>query len=299
MDCNWDQRILEEQEKKTKILKKLKNKYRLVILNDSSFEEKFSYRLSPLNIVTLITSFAVLIILLVSVIIIFTPLREYIPGYTDVNLRRDLTKMVMKSDSLEQELRRNMKYMENINTILKGGVPPGNDSLEEESVLNSATKSAVKKSKEDSLLREYVEREDAYSLSAGENKGKENKDQLYFFTPLKGSVTEKFEPSKDHFGIDIVAPKDEAIKATLDGTVIFAEWTVETGYVIQVQHDNNLTSIYKHNSILLKKAGERVKAGEAIAIVGNSGELSSGPHLHFELWQEGSPIDPMDYINFN
>ena len=289
---------MSEKDKKTKILKKLKNKYRLVILNDSSFEEKFSYRLSPLNIVTLVTSFAVLIILLVSVIIIFTPLREYIPGYTDVNLRRDLTKMVMRSDSLELELRRNSRYLENISIILRGETPI-EDSSNVESIAQPANNETYKRVKEDSLLRDYVEREDTYSLDASENKKIESKDKLYFFTPLKGSITEAFEPSKDHFGVDIVAPKDEAIKATLDGTVIFAEWTVETGYVIQLQHDNNITSIYKHNSVLLKKAGEQVKAGEAIAIVGNSGELSSGPHLHFELWQEGSPINPMDYINFN
>ena len=124
-------------------------------------------------------------------------------------------------------------------------------------------------------------------------------DRLFFFNPLEGTVTQSYDISEEHFGIDIVAPKNEAVKAVLRGTVIFAEWTVETGYVIQIQHENNLTSIYKHNSVLLKKVGEEVKVGEAIAIVGNTGELSSGPHLHFELWQEGVPLDPENYINFN
>jgi murein DD-endopeptidase MepM/ murein hydrolase activator NlpD len=121
---------------------------------------------------------------------------------------------------------------------------------------------------------------------------------LYFFTPLKGSITNSFEPTSRHYGIDIVAPKNEAIKATLDGTVIFAEWTVKTGYVIQLQHANNLTSIYKHNSVLLKEVGDAILAGEAIAIVGNSGKLTSGPHLHFELWRDGVALDPEKYINF-
>ena len=145
------------------------------------------------------------------------------------------------------------------------------------------------------MLREYVEREDSYSLT----DDKENiSKQIYFFAPLKGTITNEFDPSKEHFGIDVVAPKDEAIKATLDGTVVFAEWTVETGYVIQLQHANNIVSNYKHNSVLLKKVGDEVKAGDVIAIIGNSGELSSGPHLHFELWKEGKPINPKEFINF-
>lgn len=287
-----------KDKKKSRIFKKLKNKYRLVILNDSSFEEKFSYRLSPLNIVTLVISFAVFIILLVSVVIIFTPLREYIPGYTDVTLRQDLTSMVLKSDSLEKELRQNNRYLEDLNTILHGGLPDQIDSLTEETLIVDHVPEKVALSKEDSVLREYVEREDAYSLATSKSKVDQERGGVYFFAPLKGSITDEFDISKNHYGIDIVAPKNEAIKATLDGTVIFAEWTVETGYVIQLQHNNNLTSIYKHNSVLLKKAGERVKAGEAIAIVGNSGELTSGPHLHFELWQDGVPLNPLEFINF-
>jgi len=290
---------MEEEKQKRKILKKLKNKYRLVILNDASFEEKFSYRLSPLNIVTLFLSFALVLILSVVMVIIFTPLREYIPGYTDVSLRKDLTTMVLKSDSLERELELNNKYLNNLTAILRGEDPNQIDSVQEEGVLNSSIKASNEKSKDDSLLRDYVEREDSYSLSKTSDNSAQVADKLYFFTPLKGTVTEEFNPKEEHFGIDVVAPQNEAIKATLGGTVIFAEWTVETGYVIHLQHANNLTSIYKHNSVLLKKTGDIIKAGEAIAIVGNSGELSSGPHLHFELWQNGIALNPADYINFN
>jgi len=293
---------LEHKEKKRQqLLKKLKNKYRLVILNDSTFEEKFSYRLSRLNIVTLVTTFAVIIILIVSAVIILTPLREYIPGYTDVNLRKDLTKMVIKSDSLEMELKRNNQYLSDLSQILKGKVPQSKNNLTKQSTETPSDEEAspsLSKSKQDSMLREYVEREDAYSLFT-ESNTQEEKNRLYFFPPLKGTVTNPFDPAEKHYGIDLVAPKDEAVKSTLDGTVIFAEWTVETGYVIQVQHEDNLTSIYKHNSVLLKHAGESVKAGEAIAILGNSGELSSGPHLHFELWKDGSPLNPAEHINFN
>ncbi len=276
----------------------------MVILNDATFEEKFSYRLSPLNIFTLFLSLTVLIILMVAGVIVFTPLRESIPGYTDVNLRKDLTYMVLKADSLERELALNQQYLDNINSILRGEDPSmkSNDSSESKSGQNAPISKVEKgngKSIEDSLLREYVEREDSYSLELGKERRLNAVDRLFFFNPLKGTVTQSYDISTEHYGIDIVAPKDEAVKAVLRGTVIFAEWTVETGYVIQVQHENNLTSIYKHNSVLMKKVGDEVRAGEAIAIVGNTGELSSGPHLHFELWQGGVALDPANYINFN
>lgn len=295
---------MEEGRKKGKILRKLKNKYRLVILNDASFEEKFSYRLSPLNMFTLFLSLTLLIILIVAGVIVFTPLRESIPGYTDVNLRKDLTYMVLKADSLERELTISQQYLNNINAILRGENPEISDSdssISEGDINVNKTNGSIasEKSIEDSLLREYVEREDSYSLEIGKEKRLSAVDRLFFFAPLEGTVTQAYDISKEHFGIDIVAPKNEAVKAVLRGTVIFAEWTVETGYVIQVQHMNNLSSIYKHNSVLLKKVGEAVKAGEAIAIVGNSGELSSGPHLHFELWREGESLDPANFINFN
>ena len=294
---------MEEEKKKRKILKKLKNKYRLVILNDASFEEKFSYRLSPLNIFTLFLSLTLVIIALVTVVIAFTPLRESIPGYTDVNLRKDLTYMVLKADSLERELYLNQKYLDNINAILRGE-DPGETKVDSGQTNDSqdrqlASHNKIDKSVEDSLLREYVEREDSYSLDLDGEKRLNAVDRLFFFNPLEGTVTQEYNPKEEHYGVDIVAPKDEAVKAVLRGTVIFAEWTMETGYVIQIQHQNNLTSIYKHNSVLLKKVGEEVKAGEAIAIVGNTGELSSGPHLHFELWKEGRSLDPSNYINFN
>lgn len=288
-----------EEKKKRKIFRKLKNKYRLVILNDASFEERFSYRLSTLNIVTLLISAAVLIMLTVSFVIVFTPLREYIPGYTDVSLRQDLTNMVLKSDSLERKLQQNNNYLQNLTAILKGEEPSLKDTVIKEVAVSGEALDPSKKSIEDSLLRDYVEREDSYSLNAPSESTTQSPTKLYFFTPLKGTVTEHYDLAKKHYGVDIVAPKNEAVKATLDGTVIFAEWTIETGYVIQLQHKNNLTSIYKHNSVLLKTTGDIIKAGEAIAIVGNSGELTSGPHLHFELWQDGVSLNPVNFINFN
>ena len=288
-----------EEGGKKKLYKKLKNKYRLVILNDSTFEEKVSLRLSPLNLFTIIGSFALALILTVAVIIVFTPVREYIPGYTDVDLRKDVLDLTLRSDSIENELMLKQKYLDNLTRVLNG------QSMEEIAqdfvdTTRDYNRISVSKTPEDSILRAYVESEDQFSLSAGpkdlpEKFGIRN---FTFFSPLSGTVTSEFSLDQSHYGIDIVAPENEAIKSCLDGTVIFAEWTAETGYVIQVQHKNNLLSVYKHNAILLKKSGEYVHAGEAIAIIGNSGELTTGPHLHFELWFDGNPIDPRDYMVF-
>lgn len=288
-----------EQGGKKRLIRKLKNKYRLVVLNDSTFEEKVSLRLSPLNVFTIVGSFALFLILSVAVLIVFTPIREFIPGYTDVDLRSDVLNLTIKSDSVERDLQLKQAYLNNLYRLLS------DDPIKEEQLdfidsgrdYNNIT---IEKTAKDSLLRAYVENEDQFNLSIRkDNQPKKfSISNFAFFTPLSGSVTWEFSPEINHFGVDIVAPENEAIKSCLDGTVVFAEWTAGTGYVIQVQHKSNLLSIYKHNAVLLKTVGEFVKAGEAIAIIGNSGELTTGPHLHFELWYEGNPINPKEYILF-
>jgi murein DD-endopeptidase MepM/ murein hydrolase activator NlpD len=158
---------------------------------------------------------------------------------------------------------------------------------------------SLKKSSQDSMLRKEIESQDRYTLGVKDNSSfANNASGFLFFPPAKGTVTNRFDPVTKHYGIDIVANANEAVKSTLDGTVLIANFTSETGYVIGIQHSNNLLSFYKHNSSLLKKPGDFVKAGEVIAIIGNSGELSSGPHLHFELWYNGIALDPRKYISF-
>ena len=282
---------------KPKKLQRLKHKYRLVILNDDTFEEKISLRLSQLNVFVVVGISSLVLILLVIILIAFTPLKEFIPGYANVNVRKQGVENFLKSDSIEVVLAENNLYIDNIKHIIQGEQIEFDDKIVIDSTVNYA---AIKNEpvEEDSVLREMIETEEKYNLfnKAGSTPG--NISSFIFLQPLKGTVTNRFNIKKQHFGIDVVAPKNEAIKATLDGTVIFAEWTVETGYVIQLQHANNIVSIYKHNSVLHKKVGDYVKAGEVIAIVGNSGELSTGPHLHFELWYNGIPINPEDYMMF-
>ncbi|PLX12267.1 MAG: peptidase M23 [Marinilabiliales bacterium] len=285
------------KEKKKRFVNKLKHKYRLSIYNDDTFEEVWFLRLSRLNVFSILGTSVLLFTIAIIVLIAFTPLREFIPGYPDGNMRRNIITNVYKLDSLEHELEIRDRYFESINTIIRGGTPASYESSQDTGV--SYEEITFDKSEHDSLLRQQIEEEELFNLSilAGSNN-KTDFSSIHFYPPVRGLVTNSFNPSENHFGTDIVTSSNKVVSATLDGTIIIANWTLETGYVIQIQHDNNLISVYKHNSELLKKVGNHVKAGEAIAIIGNSGELTSGPHLHFELWHNGTPIDPEDYVAF-
>jgi murein DD-endopeptidase MepM/ murein hydrolase activator NlpD len=291
-----------KRKKKSRWYTKLRSKYRLVFMNDQTLEERFTFRLSRLNVFVALGILTIILIFLTSILIAFTPLREYIPGYTNVNLQRSLYEMEIRTDSIERALELKDRYLQNIKDIINGTgfrneVPVSKDSARHYSGLK------ITHSIEDSLLRDEVETQAKYSLYRMENSDEASRKKrslgtVLFFVPLKGVVTNTFDPAQQHFGVDIVAKNNEAIKSVLDGTVIFSDWTVETGYVIAIQHPQNIVSIYKHNSALLKRLGDVVKAGEPIAVIGESGELKTGPHLHFELWSDGTPLDPRDYISF-
>lgn len=282
---------------KRKYIDKLKNKYRLNILNDQTFEEVWAMRLSRLNVIAFFGSAAILIVILVIALIAFTPIREFIPGYPDGNTRRNIVLNALKADSLERELKLWKDYYNNINNILRGGEPLSVISKPDSSVKYKEIR--FTRSVEDSLLRLQIEENEMYNLSVFDGrKTKSNISNMLFFIPVKGVVTSTFSLQLNHYGVDIVAAPNEPVVAVADGTVTLSTWTLETGYVLQIQHEDNLISVYKHNNQLLKRQGARVKAGETIAIIGNSGELTTGPHLHFELWYNGNPIDPQKYIVF-
>lgn len=290
-----------EKKKKSKILQRLRNKYRLVIIDDDSLEEKISFRLSRMNVFVGIGLVCILLIIITTFIIAFTPLREYIPGYGSYKSDRLLRELVLKSDSLEQNLEDKDLYIQNIKNIMEGKEMADSFPVKTDSSSADYSNIVFTKSKEDSLLRIEMEQQDRYNLMATSESDASSVSSIlnvFFFTPLKGIITSNYDPSTDHYGIDIVAEKDAAIKAALDGTVIFSGWTLKTGNTIAIQHTDNLVSVYKHNSALLKKEGDFVKAGEAIAIIGESGELTTGPHLHFELWYDGNAINPKDYMVF-
>ena len=277
---------------------KLKHKYRLILMNDSSLEEQISFRFSALDVITVLTIGCVLLFVFFLLLVGYTPLNEFVPGKASSSLHKELIAITLKTDSLEKKLLVNELYLKNITAIVNGE-DPINISTENTLVLSaSETELSFKKSKEDSLLRLAVEAEDKISISPTDKKDNLDMESMLFFSPIKGVVTNGFDRKKNHFGTDIVAKQDEPIKCVFDGVVVISHWTSETGNVIGVQHTNGMFSLYKHNSILFKRAGEYVKSGEVIAIIGNSGELSSGPHLHFELWHKGTPVNPENYISF-
>lgn len=282
---------------KRKIKQKLLHKYRLVILNEDTFEERVSFQLSKLNVIILTAISGMLLVSGTSVLIAFTPIREFIPGYSSTALKNEATRLTLTVDSLTTVVKKNSAYFRSIRKVLTGEV----DSLDmEQAYTSKETKPVdpdtvnISASQQDSILRVKVEQEDKYSLL---EKATFNTN-FTLFPPVSGRISEVYNAEQKHYAVDIVTEKNEPVKATLDGTVIFAEWTVETGYVIIIEHSFGLISVYKHNDSLLKNQGDLVTAGEAIAVVGNTGEFSYGPHLHFELWVDGYPVNPSDYINF-
>lgn len=299
----------QEKKKYKHWIERFKNKYRLVIMQDDTFEEKLSFRLSRLNVFMFVSILAIILISATIYLIAYTPLKQYIPGYSDIQLREDLYKQIKRTDSLEAEIRSRDVYLTNLQNILSGNTKALRDTkVVSLDTLNKKSYQNIKftHSKDDSLLRKKIEKLDKYNLvysdknkQNGVYKNKSSIRNFFFFTPLRGGqVTNGFKPDKNHYGIDVVGKENDAVKATLDGRVIFANWTMHTGYVIVLMHQSNMISVYKHNSSLLKKQGEIVKAGEPIAIFGNTGQYSSGPHLHFELWYNGNPINPRKYMSF-
>lgn len=256
-------------------------------------------RLSRINVLLLFLGLFTLHGLFVSALIVFTPLKRYIPGYSDQRTKLNAYQATVKADSLQHALEVRDIYINNLRSVLSGHTPV--DSIALASPLKTPPGTVdLLPSRADSALREEVLHREAYNV-ASESATSSDRGGLsgvVFFTPLRGVVTSTFDRRQDHFGIDIVTKADEAVKACLDGTVVLASWTSDAGYVIHVQHALELVSVYKHNAVLLKKQGDKVRAGEAIAIVGNSGELTSGPHLHFELWWRGDPVDPQAYMVF-
>ena len=283
-------------EHKRSLAQKLLDKYRLVILNEDTFEEKLSFKLTRLNVFVVVTISAILLIAGTTVLIAFTGLREYIPGYSSTALKQRAVHLAYTTDSLQTVVELNNQYLNSIKRVLSGDIKSSSfnkDSLLEAQRLNPEEVD-LSPSKEDSLLREIVVQEDKYNFLETAT----SRANYALFPPLKGPFSEGYNIKEKHYGVDIVASHNAPIKSVADGTVIFSGWTAETGNVIIVEHSYGLLSIYKHNSSLTKEQGERVQRGEVIATAGSTGEYSTGPHLHFELWSEGQPVNPTDFIDF-
>ncbi len=281
---------------KGRIRQKLFNKYRLVVLNEDTFEEKLTFKLTRLNVFIFGGLFSIILIVSTIFLIAFTPLKEYIPGYSSTKLRNQASDLVYKVDSLEQVLSVNNLYIQSVKELLTGKI--SEVQFDKDSVLQSIQydKDSIdlNPSSSDLEFRQDVETTDRYSIFAEATK---NAD-VVFFAPVAGTLSDGYDLQKKHFAVDIAVEMNTPVKSVADGTVIFAEWTAQTGHVIIVKHSGGYTSIYKHNTALHKQQGDLVKSGEVIASAGDTGELSTGPHLHFELWSEGYPVNPLNFIDF-
>lgn len=269
--------------------------YRIQVLDEADFGFKRSFRLSFLKLVVLFSSIIIVMVLLTIYLVAFTGLREYIPGYSDPALKLKTLELEYKTDSLADALDSRDFMLINLQKVLKGEKLPDYLPSSQDSV--SQELASYRRSPEDSLLRLEMESQDVFMPVSKAGRPKSLPDALPF-PPAKGWVTDSFDLRKSHYGVDVSTERNEAVKSMLDGTVIYADWSFESGYTLVVQHGFNLVTVYKHNAVMLKKQGAFVRAGEPIGIVGNSGDLSSGHHMHFEVWYEGLPVDPLSWVSF-
>ena len=276
--------------------KKLFNDYKVVVSSEDTFEEKFAFKASKINVFVLMLVYSVILISFTISIVFFTQLRELVPGYSSSDLLNRAIYLTQKTDSLERQIELNNKFYKSIEDVLSGKTDEfiERDNIPIDSSLNDKNLFSISPNSEDSILRNYVDSQDKFNLTKNELVI-ENK---MFFSPIKGDITQVFNFEENHFAIDIAADIGTPVKSILDGKILFSEWSVDTGHVIIVDHGDNIVSVYKHNSKSLKEQNDFVQAGEVIAYSGNQGSLSSGPHLHFELWKNGTPIDPEPLLNF-
>jgi murein DD-endopeptidase MepM/ murein hydrolase activator NlpD len=287
--------MAKEKKNKRPWIQNFLNRYRMVIINETTFEEKFFLRISQFNIIVLVLLFAAFIAIGSFFLVSYTPLKEFIPGYTSLSIRKEAIRNTFLLDSLSIEFQKQDRFIQSIKSALTGEI-----DWEENSLLNAKDTSPEVLNSEntlteaDSLLRLEVIQEDKYNVIPNDLSNV----KYLLYSPAAGPISQKYDADKKHFAVDIVLEENAPVMAVAHGTVIFAEWTAETGHVIIVKHDYGLLSVYKHNSYLEKSQGDLVKAGEVIAKAGNTGEFSTGWHLHFELWINGYSVDPTDFIEF-
>ena len=272
-----------------------KNKFfRFAIINDNSLEEVFNIKFSRAGLLWLTAAILLAISVIFVLLLGYTPLRNLIPGKSKTHVQNELIMMIQKADSLEKSLGNYSLYTKNLKKVLSDSVSLDSvqDLFKEGFIVKELD---FKPSVEDSILRAEVEAEESISLNSNL---KEKKLSSFFIKPVDGLITEEFNKKIGHFGVDVVSKKGAFISSIDDGMVLFSSWTHEFGYVLVIKHQNSFISFYKHNSEVFKSKGDYVKSGETIAIIGNSGKYSTGPHLHFELWKGSSPVNPINYILF-
>lgn len=272
--------------------------FRLSIIDDQSHKQLWTVHFTRTSMFITVTTVTVVLCAVIFSIIAYTPIRTFIPGYPDARSKRAAIQNAITIDSLETVIYKWGLYSENLKRVMAGMDPVRIDSLVNAGMAAANTQADMSKiQRKDSILREKVKEEEQFGISAGRDKRQLPIEGVHFFCPLKGVISQGYDPI-GHPYIDITAPQGSVVKAILDGTVIHAGWSEEYGHTIQIQHEGDIISIYRHNEKVLKKSGEKVTAGSPIALVGNSGSTSTGTHLHLELWHKGEAVDPSIYINF-
>jgi len=287
---------MKKKKKTPTFLDDLYRQYKVVVSNENTFEERLSFKTSKLGVFLTSLLYTAALIGATICLVFFTPLKEYVPGYSSLELLKSTTEQGFKLDSIIKATELNNQYYNSIIRVLTGELDT--IAFNRDSIINEINaeilSSELSPSKEDSLLRKYIDEEDKFNLTSNQLLI----ENAILFQPVQGEITQNFNKKEDHFAIDIAVDEGTPIKAISDGRVLFSDWTVQTGYVIIIDHGDMLISVYKHNSSLVKKQNETVNAGEIIALSGNHGTLTTGPHLHFEVWKNGTPIDPMHLFNF-
>lgn len=288
--------MAEDKKKKRLWIQNLLNRYRMVVINETTFEERFFVRISQFNIIVLVILFVTFITIGSFFLVAYTPLKEFIPGYTSLSIRKEAIRNTFLLDSLSVEFQKQDRFIQSMKSALTGEIDwEENSLLIAKDQLPELLNSDNAMTEADSLLRLEVIQEDKYNVIPNDLSNV----KYLLYSPAAGPISQKYDVNKRHFAVDIALEEHAPVMAVAHGTVIFAEWTAETGHVIIIKHDYGLLSVYKHNSYLEKSQGDLVKAGEVIAKAGNTGKLSTGWHLHFELWMNGYSVDPTDFIEFS
>ena len=282
--------------KKKSFWSRIRFNYKLLFLNESTLEEVWAIRISQLSGFSIVLLFALFLVSVTALVIIKTPIRNYLPGYLDMEVRNEIVRNAMRADSLETALQTHSQYIKNVLNIITGNITP--DSIPQLDSVDfiKANYDIHRSAREDSFARAFEEAE-KYNITSSTSTSVFSED-IFFYKPINGIISSHYNKDQKHLGVDLVAAPKESVLATLEGTVMYTGFDPAYGNVIGLQHKNGFVSIYKHNDLLLKEIGDVVTAGEAIAIIGDTGELSTGPHLHFELWYKGASINPEDYIAF-
>jgi murein DD-endopeptidase MepM/ murein hydrolase activator NlpD len=283
--------------KKT-LSERLTTRYLLVIRNEENLAETSTIDFTYTKLLVL-TATLFIALFSISLLLSKTLLAKWFdPKHAQMIANKQLYELALKVDSLAVEVERKDRFIQNFQRILSGDTSSGFEDPAEALAGSEGLKVVgnMKPAPQDSIFRTEFEKSEL-SLVSSRSKNRELQE-TFFFSPISGFVSDHYDAKKGHYGVDVVAKTNEPVKSIAEGVVVFSSWTQDSGHVIAVQHRGNLLSLYKHNAERLKKVGTFVSAGEIIAIVGNSGEMTDGPHLHFELWYNGNSLNPVEFVTF-